>query len=31
MPSAIAFAIPWALFFGFIGLIVDYFINRNKS
>ena len=30
MPSAIGFAIPWAIFFSVIGLAIDYFA-RAKS
>ena len=29
MPEAIAYSLPWAIFFGLIGLVIDYF-KRKK-
>ena len=29
MASAIAFAVPWAIFFGMVGFAVDYFIRKK--
>jgi Na+(H+)/acetate symporter ActP len=29
MPVAIAFAVPWAIFFGAIGLAIDYFTRKK--
>ena len=31
MPEAIAFAVPWAIFFAVIGLGVDYFTRKKDD
>jgi len=31
MPEALGFAFTWAIFFGLIGLIIDYFAVSGKS
>ena len=31
MPEAIGFAVPWAIFFAMIGLVIDFFTRRKDD